>query len=37
MLISEGADPSADFNRDGVVNDQDFQLFVVAYDLGMCP
>lgn len=37
MLISEGANPSADFNRDGVINDADFQLFVGAYDNGVCP
>ena len=37
MLLPDGANPSADLNRDGVVDDADFQFFVLAYDNGMCP
>jgi hypothetical protein len=37
LLIPEGANPSADFNRDGVINDEDFQHFVGAYEAGICP
>lgn len=37
MLLPDGANPSADLDRDGVVNDSDFSVFVGAYDLGQCP
>ena len=35
MIVPE-ADPAADFNKDGVVDDSDFQAFVLAYRAKIC-
>jgi predicted outer membrane repeat protein len=37
LVVSPPANPYADFNRDGLVNDDDFAIFLIGYDRLFCP